>query len=82
MDPSTIVDRLSVGQKQMVEILKILVRNPDIIILDEPTSALATHEVNTLFSIMRKLTKAGKSLIFISHRMGEMFEVGDKLTVF
>lgn len=82
MDPSTIVDRLSVGQKQMVEILKILVRNPDIIILDEPTSALATHEVNTLFSIMRKLTKAEKSLIFISHRMGEMFEVGDKLTVF
>lgn len=82
IDPTTIVDRLSVGQKQMIEILKVLVRDPDIIILDEPTSALATNEVNTLFEIMRKLTAEGKSLIFISHRMEEMFEIGDKLTVF
>lgn len=82
IDPTTIVDRLSVGQKQMIEILKILVRDPDIIILDEPTSALATNEVNILFDIMKKLTAAGKSLIFISHRMEEMFEIGDKLTVF
>lgn len=82
IDPTTIVDRLSVGQKQMIEILKILVRDPEIIILDEPTSALATNEVNTLFEIMRKLMAAGKCLIFISHRMEEMFEIGDRLTVF
>lgn len=82
MNPSTIVDRLSVGQKQLVEILKILIRNPEIIILDEPTSALATDEVHILFRIIQKLTKADKCIIFISHRLEEIFGIGDKLTVF
>ena len=82
MKPSTIVDRLSVGQKQLAEILKVLVREPDIIILDEPTSALTTEEVDILFSIMRKLKDEGKAVVFISHRIEEMFQIGDVLTVF
>ena len=82
MNPMTIVDRLSVGQKQLAEILKALVRDPEIIILDEPTSALAGEEVEILFSIMRKLKQEGKAIIFISHRMEEMFEIGDVITVF
>ncbi|MCD8197479.1 MAG: sugar ABC transporter ATP-binding protein [Lachnospiraceae bacterium] len=82
MDPSTIVDRLSVGQKQLAEILKVLVRDPEILILDEPTSALASDEVQILFGIVRKLTAEGKAVIFISHRMEEMFEIGDIVTVF
>lgn len=82
MNPMTIVDRLSVGQKQLAEILKALVKDPEIIILDEPTSALAGEEVEILFSIMRKLKEEDKAIIFISHRMEEMFEIGDVITVF
>jgi len=82
MDPDTIVDRLSVAEKQLVEILKILIRDPEIIILDEPTSSLAKSEVKILFDIIRKLKATGKAIIFISHRMEEMFEIGDKFTVF
>lgn len=81
IDPSVIVDRLSVGQKQLVEILKVLVRDPEIIILDEPTSALVTDEVQLLFRIIRKLTAEGKAVIFISHRIEEMFEIGDDMTI-
>ena len=81
IDPSVIVDRLSVGQKQLLEILKVLLRDPEIIILDEPTSALATNEVQLLFSIVRKLTAEGKSVLFISHRIEEMFEIGDDMTI-
>ncbi len=81
IDPSVIVDRLSVGQKQMVEILKVLIRDPEVIILDEPTSALATDEVQLLFSIIRKLAAEGKAVIFISHRIEEMLTIGDDMTV-
>ena len=59
MNPSAIVDRLSVGQKQLAEILKALVKNPDIMILDEPTSALDPEEVQILFRIMRKVAEEG-----------------------
>lgn len=82
MNPMTIVDRLSIGQKQMAEILKALVKDPDIMILDEPTSALTAEEVQILFNIMRKLKEEGKAVIFISHRMEEMFEIGEVITVF
>lgn len=82
MNPSTIVDHLSVGQKQLAEILKVLIREPEIIILDEPTSALAADEVQILFNIVQKLKEEGKAVVFISHRMEEIFEIGDDITVF
>jgi ABC-type sugar transport system ATPase subunit len=82
LNPATIVDRLSVGQKQLAEILKTLVRDPEILILDEPTSALTKEEVEILFRIMRRLADEGKAVIFISHRMEEMFRIGDEVTIF
>ncbi len=82
IDPDATVNTLPVAQQQMAEILKILVRDPELIILDEPTSALAKKEVKQLQKIMENLVKAGKTIIFISHRMEEVFELGDRITVF
>jgi ribose transport system ATP-binding protein len=82
LDPDALVKTLSVAKQQMAEILKILVRDPKLIILDEPTSALAKKEVEQLFIIIRNLIKSGKTIIFISHRLEELFEIGDRVTVF
>lgn len=82
IDPDAMVSSLSVAQQQMAEILKILVRDPELIILDEPTSALARKEVRQLCQIIRNLIAGGKTIIFISHRMEEVFELGDRITVF
>lgn len=81
VDPESLVSELSVAQQQMTEILKILVRDPELIILDEPTSALAKKEVEQLYHIIRNLTDMGKTIIFISHRMEEVFNIGDRVTV-
>lgn len=81
IDPDAMVGSLSVARQQMAEILKILVRDPELIILDEPTSALAKKEVKQLYQIIRNLIADGKTIIFISHRMEEMFELGDRITV-
>ena len=70
------------AQQQMVEIIKILLHDPELIILDEPTSALARKEVEKLFQIVRNLIEKGKTIIFISHRLEEVFEIGDRVTVF
>lgn len=82
LEPDAIVGKLSVAKQQMVEILKILIKDPELIILDEPTSALAKQEVERLYHIIRTLTEKGKTIIFISHRMEEVFEIGDRITVF
>ncbi|MDX9940315.1 MAG: sugar ABC transporter ATP-binding protein [Sphaerochaetaceae bacterium] len=79
--PKAVVKTLSIAQQQMTEILKILVRNPNIIILDEPTSALAQGEVEKLFHIMRTMKERGKTLLFISHRLDEIFSITDRVTV-
>lgn len=81
LSPKTLIKNLSVAEQQMTEILKILVRNPEIIILDEPTSALAQAEVEKLFNIMRTMQSRGKTLIFISHRLEEIFNISDRVTV-
>ncbi len=81
IDPGAIVARLPVAQQQLVEILKILVRKPEIIILDEPTSSLAKKEVETLYEVIHTLIRKGKTVIFISHRMEEVFTIGDRVTV-
>ena len=82
IDPDVIVNTLPVAQQQMAEILKILIRDPELIILDEPTSALAKKEVEQLYAIVRNLTAMGKTIIFISHRLEELFALGDRITVF
>ena len=82
LDPDDLVKDLSIAQKQMVEILKLLSASPEIIILDEPTSSLAQEEVEKLYSIIRRLTKGGKTVIFISHRLEEIFHICSEATVF
>lgn len=81
VDMDAKVSTLSVAQQQMAEILKILIRDPELIILDEPTSALDASEAAQLFRIVRSLVEQKKSIIFISHRMKENFEIGDRITV-
>ncbi len=76
------VSTLSVGQMQMVEIAKALSFKCDIIIMDEPTSALTEKEVDSLFAIIEKLKKQGVSIVYISHRLEEIMKIGDRLTIF
>lgn len=78
---SDIVSELSIAQRQMAEIIRCVATNPKIIILDEPTSALTKYETETLFRIIRLMQSKGTSIIYISHRMDEIFEIADRITV-
>lgn len=73
---------LSVGSMQMVEIAKALSFNADVIIMDEPTSALSENEVSSLFGVIRDLKARNKAIVYISHRLEEILEIGDRVTVF
>ena len=79
--PTDTVDMLSISERQMVEIVKALSHSSDIIIMDEPTAALNTQEVQTLYKIIRDLKARGKTIIYISHRLMEIFDVADTVTV-
>lgn len=81
INPNENLGNLSVGQQQLVEIAKALLVNTEVIILDEPTSALTDKEVDKLFSIVRMLKSQGVSFIYISHRMEEIFKLCDRVTV-
>lgn len=81
ISPTMTVNYLSIAQQQMVEIAKALSLNAKIIIMDEPTDTLTDTEVSSLFEIIRELKRQGKGLVYISHRLKEVFEVCDKLTV-
>lgn len=77
INPLEVVGNLSAANKQLVEIGKALLFKSELIIMDEPSTALATHEIDNLFAIMRQLKKDGVSFIYISHKMPELFEVCD-----
>lgn len=79
--PDTPVEELSISEKQMVEIAKALAANAKILIMDEPTSSLTLEETDTLFSIVRKLKSEGVGIIYISHKLKEIEEIGDRVTV-
>ncbi len=81
VDPTARVERVGVGQQQRVEILKALYRGADILILDEPTAVLTPQEAEELFAIVRSLTEQGKSIVFISHKLNEVLEIADRITV-
>lgn len=81
VDENALVRNLPLSKQCMVEILKALMTDSDIFLLDEATSALDTQEVKLLFKVIRKLKQKGKAIIFISHRMEEIFEIGDMVTV-
>lgn len=81
ISPGEQVANLKVGQQQLVEIAKALAENADILILDEPTSALSKTEVEILFRVIRELTRQGVSIIYISHRLEELMAIGDVITI-
>jgi ribose transport system ATP-binding protein len=81
IDPDTPVGQLTFGKRQMIEIAKVMAHNAKLVILDEPTSALSEVEKENLFRIIRRVKEKGTSVIYISHRLEEIFEISDRITV-
>ncbi|MGI8779539.1 MAG: ABC transporter ATP-binding protein [Solirubrobacteraceae bacterium] len=81
VDPRAHVEDIGVGQQQRVEILRVLHRGADVLILDEPTAVLTAQETAELFKVLRALTAEGVSIVFISHKLREVLEIADRVTV-
>ena len=81
VDPKARIWQLSVGERQRVEILKVLYRGARVLIMDEPTAVLAPQEVDDLFQTLRSMTASGHSIVFISHKLGEVLAIADRITV-
>lgn len=81
IDPDVLVEDISVGAQQRVEIIKVLYRHADILILDEPTAVLTPQEVEDLFEVIHTLVDQGKSLIFITHKLNEVLSIADRIAV-
>ena len=81
VDPNAVIEQVSVGMQQRVEILKTLYRDARILILDEPTAVLTAQETEELFQVLRALKEDGVSIVFISHKLNEVLEISDRVTV-
>ena len=81
VDPDAIIETLPVGVQQRVEIIKVLFRSADVLILDEPTAVLTPQEVDEFFQIVRSLCEAGKAIVFITHKLNEILEISDRISV-
>lgn len=81
VDPDAMIEKISVGMQQRVEILKMLYRNNDILIFDEPTAVLTPQEIDELMEIMRGFAAEGKSILFITHKLNEIMSAADRCTV-
>src|SRR5690606_9641902 len=81
VDPGAKIWQLSVGEQQRVEILKLLCRDSEIMILDEPSAVLTPQEAKEMFRTLRKMADTGKTVVFISHKMNEVMENADRITV-
>ena len=81
VDPRAKIWQLSVGEQQRVELLKMLYRGAEVLIMDEPTAVLAPQEIDELFNTLRAMVAEGKSIIFISHKLGEITDIADRVTV-
>lgn len=81
VDPDATVRDLPVGLQQRTEILKALLREAQVLILDEPTAVLTPQEIRDLFLIMRRLSEAGRSMLFITHKLKEVMEIADRITI-
>ena len=81
VDPRARIWQLSVGEQQRVEILKLLYRGARILIMDEPTAVLAPQEIDELFATLRSMVGGGRSVVFISHKLGEVLAIADRITV-
>jgi ABC-type sugar transport system ATPase subunit len=82
IDPAMPARQLSVAQRQLVEIARLLSRNARILILDEPTAALSDAEIEKVMAVVRGLAREGRSVIYVTHRLGEVFELADRVTIF
>ena len=81
LDPDAIIAELSMGEKQQVEILKLLFRESTILIFDEPTAVLTPHEARNLFKTMKQMVAAGKAVVFISHKLEEVMSIADDIAI-
>lgn len=81
VNPDALIEKISVGMQQRVEILKMLYRENDILIFDEPTAVLTPQEIDELMEIMREFAREGKSILFITHKLNEIMAVADRCTV-
>jgi ribose transport system ATP-binding protein len=81
IDPSSIVGDLGAGQKQLTEIVKAISQDARVLVLDEPSTALAVSDVNRLFTFLRKLKSQGVAIIYVSHRMDEIARIADRATI-
>ena len=81
VDPKRIMSTMPVSQRQMVEIAKAVAFNARLIVMDEPTSSLTEEEVQRLFTIIRQLRSEGKGIVFISHKLSEIAQIGDRITI-
>ncbi|OLD14920.1 MAG: sugar ABC transporter ATP-binding protein, partial [Acidobacteria bacterium 13_1_40CM_3_65_5] len=81
LDPDRRLDRLGIAEQQMVEVAKALFRRARVLVMDEPTSALTAREIDRLFDVIRRVTAAGVAVVYISHRMRELAEIGTRVTV-
>ncbi|SDI26001.1 ABC transporter ATP-binding protein [Desulfosporosinus hippei] len=81
VNPDALIEKISVGMQQRVEILKMLYRDNDILIFDEPTAVLTPQEIDELMEIMREFAREGKSILFITHKLNEIMAVADRCTV-
>ncbi len=81
LDVDAMVYELSMGEKQRLELIKALCRGAEILILDEPTTVLTPSEVESLFQVLRRMKEEGKSIVFVSHKLEEVFAIADRITV-
>ena len=81
VDPDTLVGELGIGERQLVELSRLLIERPGVLILDEPNSALNERETRRLFAILRELSAGAMTIIYVSHRLEEVFDIADRITV-
>jgi ribose transport system ATP-binding protein len=82
LDPSTPVDKLSLAEMQLVEIARVLAKDAKIVIFDEPTAALSDAEIERVLLVVKRLAAEGRSIIYVTHRLGEVFEIADQVAIF
>ena len=81
VDPDALIETLPVGVQQRVEIIKVLLRSAEVLILDEPTAVLTPQEVEDFFEIVKALRDAGKAIVFITHKLNKILEIADRISV-